>query len=172
VIASVLKEPLSHEDVEDCTHETIRRALESAVVIDPAGHRPWLLGIARHVALDAIRRRRRERARLIHGGSHAGAGSDGDTPELDVADTAPDPFERMAQSRAGDDLSRALATLPDGQRQALVLFHIDGLEYQEIAGRLGVPLGTVATWVTRGRKSLAAALIERERAREREKGMT
>jgi RNA polymerase sigma-70 factor (ECF subfamily) len=35
---------------------------------------------------------------------------------------------------------------------------MDGLSYQEIAARLDVPLGTVATWVTRGRKAMAEAL--------------
>jgi RNA polymerase sigma-70 factor (ECF subfamily) len=48
--------------------------------------------------------------------------------------------------------------LPDGPRNALQLFHMEGLSYQEIAGRLEVPLGTVATWVTRGRKAMAEAL--------------
>jgi RNA polymerase sigma-70 factor (ECF subfamily) len=163
VIAAVLKEPLSHEDVEDCTHETIRRALESDALLDTrAAFRPWLLGVARHVALDAIRRRRRERARAPLHGSPAD-NDDPSTPALDMPDGAPDPFERMAQARTGSEISRALEALPDGQRQALLLFHLDGLEYQQIATRLGVPLGTVATWVTRGRKALAAALRERER---------
>jgi RNA polymerase sigma-70 factor (ECF subfamily) len=48
--------------------------------------------------------------------------------------------------------------LPKGQRDALLLFHGEGLGYQEISTRLGVPLGTVATWITRGRQSMAAAL--------------
>ena len=38
------------------------------------------------------------------------------------------------------------------------MFHMEGLQYQEIAARLGVPLGTVATWVMRARKSVAAAV--------------
>jgi RNA polymerase sigma-70 factor (ECF subfamily) len=53
-----------------------------------------------------------------------------------------------------------LAKLPDGPRHALQLFHLEGLSYQEIASRLTVPLGTVATWVTRGRKAMAEALEE------------
>ena len=48
--------------------------------------------------------------------------------------------------------------LADGPRKALELFHLEGLAYQEISRRLGVPLGTVATWVTRGRKAMAEAL--------------
>jgi RNA polymerase sigma-70 factor (ECF subfamily) len=38
------------------------------------------------------------------------------------------------------------------------MFHMEGLQYQEIAARLGVPLGTVATWVMRARKSVAASV--------------
>jgi RNA polymerase sigma-70 factor (ECF subfamily) len=53
---------------------------------------------------------------------------------------------------------RVLRGLPEGPRDALSLFHLEGLSYQEVAARLGVPLGTVATWVTRGRKAMAEAL--------------
>jgi len=42
-------------------------------------------------------------------------------------------------------------------------FHLDGRSYQEIAAELNVPLGTVATWVTRGRKALAERLGAEER---------
>jgi DNA-directed RNA polymerase specialized sigma24 family protein len=48
--------------------------------------------------------------------------------------------------------------LPEGQRKALTMFHVDGYGYEEIAGKLDVPLGTVATWVSRGRRAMAAAL--------------
>jgi RNA polymerase sigma-70 factor (ECF subfamily) len=41
-----------------------------------------------------------------------------------------------------------------------MMFHMEGLEYQEIAERLEVPLGTVATWVSRGRKAMATTLAE------------
>ena len=55
-------------------------------------------------------------------------------------------------------MQRALAGLNENQRSALLMVHLDGLSYHEVAARLGVPLGTVATWVTRGRKSLSEAL--------------
>jgi RNA polymerase sigma-70 factor (ECF subfamily) len=38
------------------------------------------------------------------------------------------------------------------------MFHVEGEGYQQIADRLGVPIGTVATWLSRGRRSLADAL--------------
>ena len=54
----------------------------------------------------------------------------------------------------------ALSKLPEEQKKALVLFHVDGLKYQAIAAQLGVPMGTVATWIARGRKSIAESLGE------------
>jgi RNA polymerase sigma-70 factor (ECF subfamily) len=47
--------------------------------------------------------------------------------------------------------------LPEDQRRALELFHLEGLGYREIAAKMGVPMATVGTWVTRGRKRIAAA---------------
>jgi RNA polymerase sigma-70 factor (ECF subfamily) len=41
---------------------------------------------------------------------------------------------------------------------ALVKFHVEGKSYQRIAEEMKVPLGTVATWVARGRKSVAEKL--------------
>ena len=41
-----------------------------------------------------------------------------------------------------------------------MMFHLEGLEYQEIAARLEVPLGTIATWVSRGRRAMATTLAD------------
>jgi RNA polymerase sigma-70 factor (ECF subfamily) len=52
----------------------------------------------------------------------------------------------------------ALAALPDDYRQVMLLRHVSGLSYQEIADTLGVPLGTVKTWLFRAREQLVARL--------------
>jgi RNA polymerase sigma-70 factor (ECF subfamily) len=160
VIAGILREHPATADVEDCTHEALRRALEGAGQLrDASAHRAWVLGIARHVALDAIRARRRQRARLAVPSEEAPPSSG----RLEHADASPSPFERVAQARRDAIVRRVMDELPDGPRRALVMFHLEGLGYQEIASRLGVPLGTVATWVTRGRKAMAATLAEEAR---------
>src|SRR5690606_29002939 len=64
VVACVLRERPDHADVEDCTSEALRRALESpSQARGPM--RPWVLGIARHVALDMLRSRQKQRARTV-----------------------------------------------------------------------------------------------------------
>jgi RNA polymerase sigma-70 factor (ECF subfamily) len=156
VIASILREPPSHPDVEDATSETLRRALEKLDDVRAAREaRAYVLGIARHVALDALRARKRARA---HDEAVTERPSEGRGVEL--IDDGPDPFERVAEARRAELLRNVMESLPEGQRRALTMFHLDGLEYQEIAKRLEVPLGTVATWVNRGRKALAASLEE------------
>jgi RNA polymerase sigma-70 factor (ECF subfamily) len=56
------------------------------------------------------------------------------------------------------DVVRALAQLPPDQRRAVVLHHMVGLTAAEIAHDLGVPAGTVRSWLTRGRAALRAQL--------------
>jgi RNA polymerase sigma factor (sigma-70 family) len=160
VVASVLGLGPSHPDVEDCTHEALSRAIEGQSRLRPGEPlRPWVVGIARHVAIDALRARKRSRQRM------AAERDDGDGdagPGLieRVADPTPGPEEHASTSQRAARVEGALAKLPEDQRRALVLFHVDGLKYQAIASQLGVPMGTVATWIARGRRSIAEALGE------------
>jgi RNA polymerase sigma-70 factor (ECF subfamily) len=161
VVASIVRESIDHPDVEDCTNETLRRALEGHERLrEGEAVRPWVVGIARHVALDALRGRKRARARDASSGS-----SEDDSDQLAplverLPDPADDPFERVAKARRDATVRGAIEALPDGQRKALTMFHLEGLGYQEIAERLDVPLGTVATWVMRGRKAIASAVSQ------------
>ena len=81
-----------------------------------------------------------------------------DGPELEVADrTRPDP----EQAAAGRDLARqlegALRELRPEHRTALLLRFRDELAYEEIAEVMGIPLGTVKTFIYRARQELAKA---------------
>ncbi len=156
LVACVLRERPDHADVEDCTSEALRRALESSTQAR-GPLRPWMLGIARHVALDTLRARQKARARTA-----VTAREDAPSSASAILDRLADPAapadEQMVAGERAARVRRVLARLPEGPRAALQLFHMEGLGYQEIATRLGVPLGTVATWVTRGRKAMAEAL--------------
>jgi RNA polymerase sigma-70 factor (ECF subfamily) len=156
VIASILHEPPSHPDVDDATGETLRRALEKPEEVRAAqSARAYVLGIARHVALDTIRARKKAR---VH--DEAVVEPSSERRGVELVDHGPDPFERVAAARRNALVRKVMESLPEGQRKALTMFHLDGLEYQEIAKRLDVPLGTVATWCNRGRRAMAASLEE------------
>ena len=153
VVAAVLAVGREHPDAQDAASEAMRRAVEgTARLHDGAAVRPWLLGIARHVALDARRARGRTARRTApdHG--------DGSAALNHVPAPRADPLEQLADARRAARVRDALATLPEGPRRALTLFHLEGLAYEEITQRLGVPMGTVATWILRGRRALQGKL--------------
>ncbi|HSQ66369.1 MAG TPA: sigma-70 family RNA polymerase sigma factor [Polyangiaceae bacterium] len=161
VAASVLGVAPSHPDVDDAVGETMRRAIEGRERLrkgEPL--RGWMVGIARHVALDAARTRTRALKRQ--------APPPASESSPDVADRVPDskpsPFDRAARAEDAAELTRALDALPEKQREALLCFFVEGMSYVEIAGRLNVPMGTVATWILRGRRALAVTLEHRRNA--------
>ncbi|KYF57164.1 hypothetical protein BE08_39085 [Sorangium cellulosum] len=109
------------------------------------------------MALDVLRRRRRtRRAEAPPAEDPEGQGALLES----VEDPAPGPEERAAQTERARRIDLALQRLPEPQRRALLAFHVEGLNYQQISRRLDIPLGTVATWIARGRRCLAEALGE------------
>lgn len=144
VVAAVLRG--SDAEVDDVTNEVFRRALEGrARVRSGEPVRPWVLGIARHAALDARRARARSARRVDADASG----------RLEALEAAGVPEDRAASRLA---LERALDGLAPREREVLLLFHVEGLDYRAIAERLGAPMGSVATWLARGRKTLGAKL--------------
>jgi RNA polymerase sigma factor (sigma-70 family) len=154
VIASILHEPPGHPDVDDALSETMKRALEHPERFqDAANARGYLVGIARFVALDVIRARKKGRR---HDSLIDERGSE---PEGVVVTGSEEPAdERIDREDQAARVRAALLGLPENQRDALRMFHMEGLEYQAIASKMNVPLGTVATWVSRGRQKLSDVL--------------
>ncbi|MEV0715736.1 SigE family RNA polymerase sigma factor [Asanoa sp. NPDC050611] len=100
----------------------------------------WVRRVALNVATNRWRRTRAARA---HARYHREEAVDPPSPD------------RVA-------LARALKTLPEKQRRAIVLFHIADLSVAQIAAQEGVPEGTVKAWLHRGRAALAALLTDEE----------
>ena len=66
----------------------------------------------------------------------------------------------VQEQEAQRDLDRAVAALPPRYREVIALFHVQHRSYAEIAQTLGVPMGTVMTWLHRARKELKTKLSE------------
>ena len=150
--SAVLKLPHGHPDGEDVVQETLRRVLESECPPGVVFER-WAMGVARHVSIDHIRKKQRERNTF--------APIPDSNPDLQMATKDEGPHE-ILQSK--EDVARfkdALELLPEGQRRAIELFHHEELDYDEIGKRLGVPKGTVATWLMRAKTSLHQALKDK-----------
>lgn len=138
-IAAILRHPVTHPDVEDGAHDVVRRVLEHTGSAAEA-YEMWVLGIARHVAIDRIRARMRERTLPLP--------SDAVRPDGDA----------HVELR---NLQARIAELPGSQRDALLMFHLDGKSYQAIASELNTSMGTVATWISRARQALITKMEER-----------
>jgi len=127
------------ESAEEVMQDVFQAVWQSAGSFQPSGNfSAWLIGIARHRAIDATRsRRHRARAReeLLDDERVAG-GSAGDG--------GADVLMLRAVVRA------ALAELPASQRQAIELGYYGGLTHTEIAAQLGEPVGTVKSRMRMG----------------------
>jgi len=156
-VACILHVSVDDADAEDAANETMRRAFEKRDAAQ-GELRPYVMGIARHVALDVIRQKKRERARAA---ADAPPSSESGTT---LMDRIPDQKESIdataARTETLRNVRRALLSLEPGPRRAVELFHLEGKSYREISAALDVPVGTVATWVMRGRKSLLDAVGE------------
>ena len=82
----------------------------------------------------------------------------------DIADAAPGADARLQDSRRLAALAAALADLPDRQRQAVVLRHIEGLSNPEIAVVMGLGVEAVESLTARGKRALATLLSGRRDA--------
>ncbi|MES1247119.1 MAG: sigma-70 family RNA polymerase sigma factor [Actinomycetota bacterium] len=133
----------------DLTAETFAQAwLSRRTFRDRAGGSagPWLVGIARHVVAQSVRRRRIELAACTKLGM---------LERLDEPRAAAEPDDRWLEG-----LDEALAELPDGERDALQLRVVDGLPYDAVATSLGTTPGAARVRVTRGLGRLRERLID------------
>lgn len=119
---------------------------------DPARFGAWLDGIGRMLCLRALR----ERAALRELPA-------AEVPER-ATDERDDPAERALAAERHAELAAAIRTLPDGQREAVVLFHLADLPQADIAARLDTRAGAVRTRLHKARAALRAQLTDQEAA--------
>lgn len=137
---------------EDVAQEAFTRAWRHAATYDPRrGSVPtWLLTITRNLAIDALRLRR-------------SAPVDPATiAALDLAITGPDSEPAGAAELAEETrrLRRAVATLPEDQRRAIVLAGLMGRTAKEVSEQENIPLGTAKTRIRTAMRKLRTALVD------------
>ena len=110
--------------------------------------RAWLFTILHHQNVNDVRRFSRE---------GAGVPVEHVAPALAAVS---DP-SAVLQIR---DLERAMAALPEGQRQVILLVGLEGMRYEEVATILRIPIGTVRSRLSRGRETLRSLMDVRGRA--------
>ncbi len=141
-------------EAEDVLHDAFVVVSERAAQYAPErGSVPsWLVTLVRNLSIDRARRRERRGALLHREAAGALSGGESRSPEA-LAD------ESAERAR----VRRALAALPEAQRETLLVAFFEGLTYPEIAERDGVPLGTIKSRAARAMATLRDALDEEEK---------
>jgi RNA polymerase sigma-70 factor (ECF subfamily) len=134
-------------EAEDVLHDAFVVVSERAAQYAPerGAVSAWLVTLVRNLCIDRARRRDR-RGQLLQ-------------REAAVPDSGPRSPESQADASAERARVRAaLSSLPEAQRDTLLVAFFDGLSYPEIAERDGVPLGTVKSRAARAMAALREAL--------------
>jgi len=133
-------------DAEDALQEIFVKIWRRADRFAAAGTSPlgWLVTIARNHAIDVLRARKPV--------------SDSIEESRDIADTAHDPETESIIKGEGRRIDRCMEELESDRAKAVRSAYVEGLSYQELAERHGVPLNTMRTWLRRSLLKLRECL--------------
>ncbi|HET6797012.1 MAG TPA: sigma-70 family RNA polymerase sigma factor [Gemmatimonadales bacterium] len=158
VFALLFRMVRDRELAEDLSQETFVKALNA---ID--SYRPefkfssWIFKIANNAAIDHLRRRELDTLSL-DGSPHA------ETPEamqataLQIGARQESPLDTVEAKELGSAIEAAIGSLRPEYRSCILLRHVEGRAYEEIAEILNLPLGTVKTYIHRARNELRVSL--------------
>jgi RNA polymerase sigma-70 factor (ECF subfamily) len=141
------------EEAEDVAQETFVRAFQSLGSFrGAASFHTWLYRIASNLAIDVARRNKRQNNGTFSLDEPLES-DDGDY-EREIADESAGP-EQVTTTREMQELVRnAIAELPEKLRSVVVLYELQGENYEDIAEILGCPLGTVKSRLFNARAQL------------------
>ncbi len=155
VYSTAMRLVANHSEAEDIAQEVFLKAYERFGELQ---HSPtaggWLKTVATNLSLNHLTR---YRARWSFFSELLVGGGDEGEKEIEFADTA-DVAQDLEKSDRHELVEQALQKLPPAQRVPLVLYHLEGLRYEEIAEKLKVSLGKVKTDIFRGREALRKKL--------------
>ena len=145
-------------DAEDALQDVMIKIWNRAAAFDPekGTGMGWICAITRNHALDCLRASRPARVRTASSGGYSG--DDQDDPIARRPDPTPGAEET---SLARTEMMRVVACikeLPEDRATAVQGAYLQGLSYQELAGRFEVPLNTMRTWLRRALISLRECL--------------
>ena len=113
----------------------------------------WLFKIANNVAIDHLRRRQLD-TMSMSGSPHASSPSEIEATSFEIASDAASPLDEIESRELGSAIERAIGKLRPEYRSCIMLRHVEGRSYEEIAATLDLPLGTVKTYIHRARIEL------------------
>jgi RNA polymerase sigma-70 factor (ECF subfamily) len=148
----------NRELAEDLAQETFIKVLNAVHSYRPEfKFSSWVFKIANNAAIDHLRKRELDTLSL-EGSPHA------ETPEmieataLQIGERSESALEEVENRELGRSIEAAIDRLRPEYRSCILLRHVEGRTYEEIAEILNLPLGTVKTYIHRARNELRIAL--------------
>ena len=158
VFALLYRMVRDRELAEDLAQETFIKALNAIESYRPEfKFSSWIFKIANNAAIDHLRRRELDTLSL-DGSPHA------ETPEamqataLQIGARQESPLDTVEARELGGAIEAAIGRLRPEYRSCILLRHVEGRAYEEIAEILNLPLGTVKTYIHRARNELRLSL--------------
>lgn len=142
------------EDAADCLQETMLKAWRGIKAYrGECSLSTWLYRIASTVCLDFLRKQKRlpetESADEL-------AEDEGFTP----VDDSPTPDEAVIRAESADNVRAAIDALPADMRTVIILYALQGMQYEEIAEVTRTSVGTVKSRISRARQKIAKYLAD------------
>lgn len=148
VLGQAYRKLADQAEAEDVAQEAMMRLWKIAPDWEPgkAQVSTWLYRVTENLCVDRLRRKRP--VALDEG--------------MDPADDTASAYEQMQGKTRAEALYKALETLPERQRKAVVLRHIEGLSNPEISEILGVGVEATESLIARGKRALSGLLARRK----------
>jgi RNA polymerase sigma-70 factor (ECF subfamily) len=146
------------EQAEDLAQETFVRVFNHIDRYDPAyKFSSWIFKIATNLTIDWMRKKEVPTV-SIDGSRYATTSDEIEASTITVESKDETPEELLIARELGDEIERAIGRLRPEYKTAILLRHVEDKPYEEIAQIMSLPLGTVKTYIHRGRKELQEML--------------
>lgn len=129
----------------DLVQDSLVKAYTRLGTCDPDRFAAWLFRILRNRCKDYLKSRRRRDVPLLDDGPHAAPSSD-------------DPVRTLERTEMGKVVAEALGRIPESQREAFLLKHVEGRSYEEMADMLDAGISALKMRVMRAREALQEML--------------
>jgi len=139
---------------EDLAQETFIKVLNALDTYRPEfKFSSWIFKIANNAAIDQLRKREVETLSL-DGAPSARTADEVEATALQAVDRGESPLAELESRELGTEIEQAIGRLRPEYRTAILLRHVEGRAYEEIAEVMDLPLGTVKTYIHRARLEL------------------
>ncbi len=146
------------ELAEDLAQETFVKVFNNLEKYNPKyKFSSWIFKIASNLAIDNLRKKEPKTVSL-DGSRYARTDDEVAASRISVASEDEDPEQLLLAKELGAEIESAIGSLRAEYRTAILLRHVEGRPYEEIAEIMEVPLGTVKTYIHRARSELRELL--------------